>query len=154
MSATEIDARLRPLFDEIQKARTWGVTHDQLADTFERAIGRTDFERFLETRKNAKLQPGNLREKRKHYSPSYKQKLYDHQGGACPWCPEPLFIPAKRNEVDHINVNLPPEEYETRKNHCLAHPKCNRSKNATSLADLSKRTGITMVEILSKGLEA
>ena len=48
MTPDEMDARLRPLFDEIQKARTWGVTHEQLLDTFTQAIGISDFRRLLE----------------------------------------------------------------------------------------------------------
>ena len=139
--------------DTFQILRTAGITCIQILQMVENVFGRSKFKHAIETMNRAKLEAMQVpRAKRKRYSPAYKQNLFNRQGGDCPWCIGRLLVPAHKNEVDHINVNLPPDEYENRKNHCLAHPNCNRTKGAMSIPQFSKHTGLSGVEILSKGM--
>lgn len=86
------------------------------------------------------------REKRKPFSRAFKQKLFDRQGGVCLECHKPLIVPAIKNEVDHIQPDA--EDWHNTINLRLTHPKCNRSKGAKSLVQLSKERGGTVLERL------
>ena len=151
MNTNDLDIRQKRLFDEIQIGRTAGLTCLESLEMVKLAYGRSEYFYTKDKVDRAKLEEAGVIRKRKHYTPAFKQRLYDLQGGACPWCPKPLLIPARKNEVDHINPNLADDERENRKNLCLAHPVCNQSKNAKTLYQVAKETGMTITEILSKG---
>jgi hypothetical protein len=141
----ELDVRLRPLFDEIQKARTWGVTHAQLLDTFRMAIGLSDFRRLLEAMKNSKLQVLD-RPERKKFPWSVYKRLYERQGGLCPWCGGAMILLRGKVELDHRDPNA--EDFNGRNNLQLLHNSCNASKNAMSIEQQSKHSGKSFMELI------
>lgn len=79
------------------------------------------------------------REKRKHFPPSVYQRLYDRQQGKCPYCPDPLLIPAKRNVIDHFDPNA--AEFNHPSNLRLAHKHCNAAKSSLTPAEFAKKIG-------------
>lgn len=85
------------------------------------------------------------REKRIHFPKSMYQKLYDQQGGKCPRCPEPLLIPARKNEIDHRDPNR--QDFNHRDNLALMHPHCNKKKSSKSLLQQSKETGENFTDL-------
>ena len=91
------------------------------------------------------------REKRKRFPPREYQRLYDAQRGICPLCPDPLFIPAKRNEIDHKDPNR--SDLNHHSNLQLAHPSCNRSKSSKSILERSKETGETFTSLIRTPIE-
>ena len=89
---------------------------------------------------------GYQREKRVHFPPRMYQMLFDRQSGVCPRCNKTLNVPAKRNEIDHVNVER--QDFNHPSNLQLLHSGCNRSKGANSIHEESKATGKGYVEIL------
>jgi hypothetical protein len=150
MIPDELDARLRPLFDEIQKARTYGLSHEQLLQAFELAIGRSDFRRLMDKQKNAKLQASD-RPERKKFPWSLYKRLYERQAGLCPWCCGAMILLRGKVEIDHINPNA--DDYNGRDNLQLLHSHCNREKSGMSIEQQSKHTGKSFVELIGQPVE-
>ena len=150
MKPEELDSRLRPLFDEIQKARTWGCSHEQLLDTFKQAIGISDFRRLIEGMKNARLQV-NDRPERKKFSWAIYRRLYDRQKGICPWCDKDMVLVRGKIEVDHRDPNAP--DFNAVANLQVLHSHCNRLKSAMSIEQQSKHTGKSFTELLGVPVE-
>ncbi len=88
------------------------------------------------------------RPKRIKFPPTMYQRLFDDQGGMCPECQEHLDVPAKKNEIDHINPHE--EKFNERFNLQLLHSSCNREKSAMTVLEQSKSSGETMETILSR----
>ena len=88
-------------------------------------------------------------------SPTEKRKLYERQGGKCPWRstkkdnPHDLDLPISRNEADHVNVNLEGKAYNSLSNKQLLCMVCNREKAAMTIEQIAKHQGLTMEEILA-----
>jgi hypothetical protein len=86
------------------------------------------------------------REKRQRFSRGMYQRLFDMQQGICPYCYQPLFVPARKNHIDHrdpeatLTFNRP-------SNLQLLHPRCNEEKSSKSLIQQSKESGKTMKEL-------
>jgi len=91
------------------------------------------------------------RERRKQFSKTLKQRLYNTQNGICGLhgidkiCTKYLLIPAWRNEIDHKNPNA--EKYNAPSNLHLVHSDCNRRKGSSDMLAQSKRYGKTIVEL-------
>jgi hypothetical protein len=89
------------------------------------------------------------RPKRDELKKSQKQKLFDRQKGICPWCDQPLEIPAWKNKGDdHINVNIEGDAYNALSNRQLLHEKCNLEKGAMSIQEQSKAGHGTFHQII------
>jgi len=129
----------------------WGFTCRQVLEGVLTIYGRSLFYPPAREMAYEKVNGIRTREKRKHYSPAHKQKLFDRQKGICPWCNQPLDIPASRNEVDHIRPDAEPFDAIT--NQQLCHGQCNREKSAMSITDQAKHTGHTIAEIIQPGIE-
>jgi hypothetical protein len=147
MIPVDMDARLRPLFDELQKARTYGLSHEQLLQAFELAIGRSDFRLLMDKQKNAKLQTTDRPERKKFPWGVYK-RLYARQAGLCPWCGGAMILLKGKVELDHINPNA--EDFNNANNLQLLHAHCNREKSGMSIEQQSKHTGKSFVELIGK----
>jgi hypothetical protein len=89
------------------------------------------------------------REKRQRFSKGMYQRLFDQQKGVCPACEEPLFIPARRNQIDHINPEVV-QGFNRPGNLQLLHPLCNQQKAAKTLLEQSKHSGKTMRELTER----
>jgi len=86
------------------------------------------------------------RDKREKFPPRLYQRLFDAQGGICPWCDKPLDIPAKRNEIDHADPNE--QTFNKYSNLQLLHKHCNREKSSMSIQEQSKETGKPFTELI------
>ena len=97
-------------------------------------IGVSLFKRI--TREMNREKVNRQRDKRQKFPPGLYQKLFDKQNGICPPCKELLLIPAKRNEIDHINPNE--THFNAEWNLQLLHPACNREKGSKSMYEQMK----------------
>ena len=88
------------------------------------------------------------RQQRKRFPTSVYQRLYDKQGGDCRECGDRLFVPARKNEIDHIDPNR--EDFNHPSNLQLLHPKCNREKSSKSVYEQSKASGRSFEEIIGE----
>lgn len=109
--------------------------------------GTSPFDHAIKKLNRQRLDAGQQREKRQHFSPRMYQLLFDKQKGICLRCDKVLDVPAKRNEIDHINPNRV-GDFNSFANLQLLHSSCNRSKGANSIHEESKATGKGYVEIL------
>lgn len=95
-----------------------------------------------------------------HATPAEKVKLYNRQGGWCPWRnpdkdnPHMLTVPISRNEADHINVNIEGDAYNSLKNKQLLCKDCNRQKSAMTIQEQAVHQGKTFEEITRVPVEA
>lgn len=87
------------------------------------------------------------REERKKFPPKLYQRLYDCQKGICRFCGTHLDVPAKKNEIDHIDPNR--QDLNSSSNLQLLHITCNRVKSCRTVYEQSKHTGKSISEILT-----
>ncbi len=104
------------------------------------AIMRTHLRRRLET---------DVRPPRVRFSWGEYKRLYEQQRGICPLCQETMPFIRGKIEMDHINVNLTGEAYNSRSNRQVVCTSCNKEKGALSIPAQAKRYGKPMTEILS-----
>jgi CRISPR/Cas system Type II protein with McrA/HNH and RuvC-like nuclease domain len=86
------------------------------------------------------------RDPRKKFPPRMYQRLFDMQRGVCRFCNNHLDVPAKKNEIDHIDPSR--QDFNTPSNLELLHVACNRVKSSRTLYEQSKLTGKPLTEIL------
>jgi len=135
----------------------WGFSCAEILDGVEVVCGRSAFQPAIDRKYNRRVDDIEHRPERKKHSKSYYQHLYDHQHGDCirfsKKCTGRLLTPAKKNHIDHIDPNAPPEIWDTRPNHQLMCSACNSEKSAMSITDQAKHTGHTIAEIIQPGIE-
>jgi hypothetical protein len=109
--------------------------------------GTSIFDDALRTLKKERLENYG-REPKKRFPPKMYQRLYDFQGGLCAFgpCRNHLNVPAKKNEIDHIDPNR--QDLNHPSNLQLLHPACNRIKASRTLYEQSKLTGQPISDIL------
>jgi len=107
--------------------------------------GTSNFDHALRTLKRERLE-NYKREPRQKFPPKMYQRLFDLQKGVCKFCGNHLDVPAKRNELDHIDPAR--QDFNAPSNLQLLHPACNRVKSCRMLYEQSKLTGKPVSEIL------
>ena len=112
-----------------------------------RLSGYANFDAVVKKLNRERIDPERV--KRKRFPKSMYQRLYDKQQGRCPLCPDPLNIPATKNEIDHINPGR--EDFNHASNLQLTHPQCNRRKSSRSILEQSKRSGKTFTALVGVG---
>jgi 5-methylcytosine-specific restriction endonuclease McrA len=143
------------IYDAISELRNrWGCPCDDVIDVVEVVYGRSSFQPAIDRKHNRRVDAIEKRPNRKRHSKAYYQRLFDDQKGNCRKisraCSGRLLTPAKKNEIDHIDPNAAPEVWDTRANHQLLCPACNREKSSMSLEDQAKSQGKTFVELLEQ----
>lgn len=83
---------------------------------------------------------------RKRFTARIYQRLFDRQAGICRWCHEILEIPARRNEIDHLNPEA--EDFNGETNLQLLHRACNREKSSKSMLDQAKDRNRTVTDLI------
>ena len=135
----------------------WGFSCAQIIDGVEVVCGRSTFDPVIKSKANRHVDDIEHRPKRKKHSKAYYQHLYDQAKGNCirfsKKCTGRLLTPAKRNVIDHIDPNAPPETWDTRANHQLICPTCNAEKSSKSVMEQAKESGMTIAEIVSRGFD-
>ena len=123
-----------------------GYSCKDVLDAVILAYGRSEFDHCASKIRLARLEIGSLRPKRIRFPWSKYRRLYERQGGICPWCDTPMILLRGKVEIDHIDPNS--EDFNNDSNLQLMDAGCNRSKNAKSIAEQSKATGKGYVELL------
>jgi 5-methylcytosine-specific restriction endonuclease McrA len=111
--------------------------------------GYSRFEIAVKTLNRERVNPE--REKRQRFAPGVYRRLFDKQKGYCPECGDHLFVPAKNNEVDHVDPNR--EDFNHATNLQLLHPDCNRRKSSKSIYEQSKHSGRPFTSIIGAASE-
>lgn len=105
---------------------------------------RSEWDRALKTIRNRRIAAD--RPERIHLSRAKRNKLLLRWGGRCHICKE-LIDPRSRWHVDHVNAHLAGDDFNADRNLAPAHEGCNLEKSSKSIAQLSKETGQTYVEL-------
>lgn len=107
--------------------------------------GTSSFDAALRVMKKERLENYG-REKRKRFPPKMYQRLFDMQKGVCRFCGHHLDVPAKKNEIDHIDPSR--QDFNSPSNLELLHVQCNKIKAARTVYQQSKLTGQPFSQIL------
>lgn len=129
----------------------------RLSDTIARLraidaeVGRGDFDAAMRVINRERLQSKRTQQ-RERFKWSEYERLYEVQGGICPWCEQPIILLKRQKrlvEIDHINPNL--QDFNAKSNLQLLHHDCNRTKAAMTMEEQSKRLGKPVTTILNGG---
>lgn len=130
----------------LQRARLNQVPIEQIFDSVQAVYGRSLIDEGI---KRMKQRVNPERDKRKKFPPSLYQRLYNEQGGDCSICGKRLEIPARKNEIDHINPNE--SNFNGHFNLQLVHRHCNRNKSSKDMIQQSKQYGKPISELIKGG---
>ncbi len=120
----------------------------QRLSTLQDEFGRFTFDQALKTvRRRKLLTPQGERPRRKRFSWSKYESLYQKQRGICPLCKRVMVLLRREVEIDHLDPNRQ-QGFNDDDNLQLTHRRCNRKKSSRSVYEQAKKTNRSIMELV------